>query len=73
MNSPFNHDKAPFGNSHGPMLTGVFAPVLSEECLADLPVEGKNSQLILMASTCEMDRIRALNQKGHTIHLMAMG
>lgn len=41
MNSPFNHDKAPFGNSHGPMLTGVFAPVLSEECLTDLPVEGK--------------------------------
>lgn len=41
MNAPFKHSDAPFGDEHGPMLTGPFAPVLEEEVLTDLPVEGK--------------------------------
>ena len=33
--------EAPFGHGHGPMLTGPFAPVSSEDTWDDLPVEGK--------------------------------
>jgi len=49
MNAPFKapqsealggEAKAPFGHTHGPMLTGTFAPVFEEEILTDLPVEG---------------------------------
>lgn len=41
MNAPFKHTDAPFGREHGPMLTGPFAPVLTEDVLTDLPVEGQ--------------------------------
>lgn len=46
MNAPFTPSEAllqdaPFGHEHGPMLTGPFAPVLVEEVLTDLPVEGE--------------------------------
>ena len=41
MNTPIEHSDAPFGHEHGPMLTGPFAPVLKEEVLTDLPIEGK--------------------------------
>ena len=40
MNAPFNSD-APFGLTHGPALTGSFAPVFEEEVLTDLPVKGE--------------------------------
>ncbi len=40
MNAPFKHSDAPFGHEHGAMLTGPFAPVLEEETLKKLPVEG---------------------------------
>lgn len=32
---------APFGHDHGPMLTGPFAPISTEDVMTDLPVEGK--------------------------------
>lgn len=41
MNKPYDHSSAPFGLDHGPMLTGPFAPVLTEEVLTDLPVIGE--------------------------------
>lgn len=41
MNKPLDHSRAPFGFDHGDMLTGPFAPVLTEEVLTDLPVVGK--------------------------------
>jgi carotenoid cleavage dioxygenase len=41
MNSPVNDSDAPFGDSHGPMLMGSYAPILEEEVLENLPVEGK--------------------------------
>lgn len=48
MNKPYvqsydevDHSNAPFGDAHGPMLTGPFAPVLQEDVLTDLPVIGK--------------------------------
>lgn len=41
MNALFKHSDAPFGHEHGPMLTGPFAPVLEEEVLTNLPVEGQ--------------------------------
>lgn len=40
MNAPFQTQTAPFGHEHGPMLTGPFAPVLSEETLTNLPIQG---------------------------------
>ena len=40
MNAPFKPE-APFGLSHGPLLTGSFAPIFEESVLTDLPVEGK--------------------------------
>ena len=36
--------EAPFGHSHGPQLTGTFAPVADELILEDLPVEGEIPQ-----------------------------
>jgi carotenoid cleavage dioxygenase len=33
--------EAPFGESHGPHLTGTFAPIFDELTLEDLPVEGE--------------------------------
>lgn len=41
MNKPLAPSAAPFGFDHGSMLTGPFAPVMSEETLTDLPVIGK--------------------------------
>jgi len=43
MNAPQRiHDpEAPFGDSHGPLLTGSFAPIFEETVLPDLPVEGE--------------------------------
>lgn len=41
MNGKFVDENAPFGESHGPMLTGPFAPIFDELVLDDLPVEGK--------------------------------
>jgi len=41
MNTTLKHPAAPFGHDHGPMLTGPFAPVLQEEVLTDLIVEGR--------------------------------
>jgi len=41
MNNAFVNPEAPFGESHGPMVTGVFAPVFEEYVLDDLPVEGE--------------------------------
>lgn len=41
MNAPFKDLKAPFGHEHGPMLTGTFAPVLKEEVLENLSIEGE--------------------------------
>ena len=32
---------APFGQDHGPMLTGTFAPIFDEKELRDLPVDGE--------------------------------
>ena len=41
MNAPFETTEAPFGQSHGPMLTGSFAPIFEEEVLTDLEVVGE--------------------------------
>lgn len=41
MNGKFVDENAPFGESHGPMLTGPFAPIFDELVLDDLPVEGR--------------------------------
>lgn len=41
MNVPARDPDAPFGESHGPLLTGAFAPVFAEETLDALPVEGE--------------------------------
>ena len=41
MRSPAPDVDAPFGDSHGPMLTGNFAPLGAEFVLDDLPVEGE--------------------------------
>ncbi|MCV6626550.1 MAG: carotenoid oxygenase family protein [Cellvibrionaceae bacterium] len=41
MSSLFEQDDAPFGHNHGPMLTGVFAPIADELVLEALPVEGE--------------------------------
>ena len=41
MDSPVANPDAPFGESHGPMLTGSFAPIFEEYVLDDLPVEGE--------------------------------
>ncbi len=41
MSAVIDELEAPFGHSHGPHLTGTFAPVFDELTLEDLPVEGK--------------------------------
>jgi len=41
MNAPFDQQEAPFGEAFGPFVTGVFAPVLEEWQLDQLPVEGQ--------------------------------
>jgi len=41
MNAVIPDPDAPFGHSHGPMLTDNFAPVPDEVVLTDLPVEGE--------------------------------
>jgi carotenoid cleavage dioxygenase len=41
MSEPTDTLDAPFGLSHGPHLTGVFAPLSEEQVLTDLPVEGE--------------------------------
>ncbi len=41
MSAVLKDPEAPFGHHHGPMLTGVYAPLAEEETLTDLPVEGK--------------------------------
>ena len=41
MNARLNDRDAPFGESHGPLLTGAFAPVFEELVLDALPVDGE--------------------------------
>lgn len=41
MSSSLVRPEAPFGESHGPMLTGNFAPIFEELVLDDLAVEGE--------------------------------
>jgi len=41
MNSPLMRPDAPFGESHGSMVTGALAPVFEEYVLDDLAVEGE--------------------------------
>ena len=41
MNARLNDSDAPFGESHGPLLTGAFAPVFEELVLDALPVDGE--------------------------------
>jgi carotenoid cleavage dioxygenase len=41
MKSPLVRPDAPFGESHGPMLVGNFAPITEELVLEDLLVEGE--------------------------------
>ena len=41
MNAVIPDPDAPFGHSHGPMLTHNFAPVPDEVVLTDLLVEGE--------------------------------
>lgn len=41
MDSPVANPDAPFGESHGPMLTGTFAPILEEYVLDEFTVEGE--------------------------------
>ena len=40
MSAVIDELEAPFGHSHGPHLTGAFAPIFDELKLEDLPVEG---------------------------------
>ncbi len=41
MNNPSVSPEEPFGESHGPMLTGNFAPIFEEYVLDDFAVEGE--------------------------------
>jgi len=41
MSSVMKLKDAPFGEDHGPMLTGALAPIFDEQELTDLPVEGE--------------------------------
>jgi carotenoid cleavage dioxygenase-like enzyme len=41
MTNPFANPEAPFGESHGPMLTGAFAPIFEEYVLDEFDVEGE--------------------------------
>jgi len=44
MSAIIDELEAPFGHSHGPQLTGTFAPVSDELILEDLPVAGEIPQ-----------------------------
>ena len=41
MSNPIIDPEAPFGESHGPMLTGAFAPIFEEYVLDEFDVEGE--------------------------------
>ena len=41
MSDNINEKEAPFGEDHGPFVTGNFAPTTNERELDDLPIEGK--------------------------------
>lgn len=41
INPALDTSDAPFGLSHGPLITGAYAPVFEERVLEDLPVEGE--------------------------------
>ena len=46
MNTVLDRPDAPFGEDHGPMLTGEYAPIFDEQELRGLPVEGERISTI---------------------------